>query len=146
MDSTYLVDNISISDKVLNDYSVFVGNQNKLQDFSLKLIQDNYQLVDNFMTVYFGDICNFLNYQNSSDDCNTIISGNLLLGVYNVEQYYLEYFRIQIANRSNLTNVENLEFYEIDISLFSYIREAVLKLTYQELDFIVNAMDSTLNI
>jgi hypothetical protein len=52
------------------------------------------------MTLYYGDVCGILSTMpNASlyDNCDTIINSNMKMGLANVEQFYLEYFRDNLA-------------------------------------------------
>lgn len=63
--------------------------------------------------------------------------------------FYLEYFRKRLVDLdvTNLTNTRTNELlYEIDHSLYKYIKAGVIKLINDELNLIIDRMDSTLNV
>ncbi|CAD8062060.1 unnamed protein product [Paramecium sonneborni] len=126
---------------IAQDLTIFTGNQLNLQNFAKDLLNQLPDLRNLFFSTYYGDVCSIINQENDSN-CYKIIEGNLQLGIYNVEQYYLQYFR-----NETLHEIEyNEQIYEIDQSLFNYIKQAVSKITDFELDFMTNQMSSTLTI
>lgn len=111
------------------------------------MIQDREQVLEQYMESYYGNICEFIDKKD--DLCLRIINGNLELGIYNVEQHYLDYFRKYLSqfNRSNdYSRRLDQNLFEIDLSLYNYVRLALEKLTDYELNMIIERMDSTLNI
>ncbi|CAD8148074.1 unnamed protein product [Paramecium pentaurelia] len=141
LNSDFQINNMSILTKIVQDQTIFTGNQLSFQNFAKDLLNRLPDLRNLFFQTYYGDICSIIN-KNNDTKCYKIIEGNLQLGIYNVEQYYLQYFR-----NENLDEiVYNEEIYEIDQSLFYYIKQAVSQITDFELDFMTNQMSTTLTI
>ncbi|CAD8156622.1 unnamed protein product [Paramecium pentaurelia] len=145
LDNQFNLINSTSYQSAFDDIQTFTGNQLSSVDFASALLNQLPTLRDMYFGIYYGDICNELGLTRS-DTCYTIIEGNLELGIFNVEQYYLQYFRHQLSINQKGQLAYDPYIYQIDQSMYNYVRKAVDQVQSYQLSMMTNQMDETLNI
>ncbi|CAD8055652.1 unnamed protein product [Paramecium primaurelia] len=137
--------NQQINSSLLDNFFKLQWKLIKFLRFCFCFVELITNLRDMYFGIYYGDICNELGFDRK-DLCYQIIEGNLELGIFNVEQYYLQYFRYQLSINQNYQIAYDPYIYQLDQSLYNYIRKSVDQVQSYQLSMMTNQMDSTLNI
>ncbi|EGR29894.1 PAS domain S-box family protein [Ichthyophthirius multifiliis] len=132
--------------QALSKLKDLLGYNGKLKEFNLQLLSTMYQFRVQYFNIFYKNPCQFIEIQDRNQ-CETIIEGNMKIGINNVIQHYFNIFKSNIIeylenNKSQIYMLSNIQFIELENSFYSYVRPSFQYLLNFEISFIYDKLDS----
>ncbi|EGR33143.1 PAS domain S-box family protein [Ichthyophthirius multifiliis] len=146
INENYTVNGSFAVSQAFDNLKNLLGNTGKLRRFNLEILNQLPEFRDQYILVFYGNGCQFLT---EITQCETIIDGNLKLGINNVIQHYFNVFQENLNKYYEIDKyqiISSKQFIELQDSLYSNFRNIVDYLLEYEVKLIFDGIESTINI
>ncbi|EAR82220.2 PAS domain S-box protein (macronuclear) [Tetrahymena thermophila SB210] len=147
LQQNYPIANTTAFNYSVQNYKYILGRNSQIGDFNFKIMNEQLQIRDLYLNVYYQNACLSLEEQSLQQQCQAMIEGSIKYGIDNVMQFYFALFEANTQGLIDKVNPDNIlfrkEMVEGDVSLYKHIYPIMKQFTTKENDIVDEDISST---